>query len=74
MKMKIFFALTLVSLILTSLGCFESPTGSTCREDEPCWDCRTMGNQICGPNETSFEFSDDDVPMPYFEKDLIQKI
>ena len=20
-----------------------------CQEDEPCWDCRTMGNQICGP-------------------------
>jgi hypothetical protein len=20
-----------------------------CEEDEPCWDCRTMGNRICGP-------------------------
>lgn len=20
-----------------------------CQEDEPCWDCRTMGNRICGP-------------------------
>lgn len=19
-----------------------------CMEDEPCWDCRTMGNRICG--------------------------
>lgn len=21
-----------------------------CEEDEPCWDCRTMGNKICGPD------------------------
>lgn len=20
-----------------------------CEEDEPCWDCATMGNRICGP-------------------------
>lgn len=23
--------------------------GRVCYEDEPCWDCRTMGNLICGP-------------------------
>lgn len=22
-----------------------------CQEDEPCWDCRTMGNGICGPTK-----------------------
>lgn len=22
-----------------------------CQEDEPCWDCQTMGNRICGPNQ-----------------------
>lgn len=21
----------------------------TCMEDEPCWNCKTMGNGICGP-------------------------
>lgn len=21
----------------------------TCQEDQPCWDCTTMGNLICGP-------------------------
>jgi hypothetical protein len=20
-----------------------------CHEDEPCWDCSTMGNRTCGP-------------------------
>lgn len=20
-----------------------------CEEDEDCWDCKTMGNQVCGP-------------------------
>ena len=22
---------------------------AVCQEDEPCWDCETMGNRICGP-------------------------
>jgi len=22
-----------------------------CNEDEPCWDCETMGNRICGPQQ-----------------------
>lgn len=32
----------------------ELPAGWTwgapepCHEDQPCWDCRTMGNRICG--------------------------
>lgn len=25
----------------------------TCQEDEPCWDCTTMGNRICGPTTTT---------------------
>lgn len=25
-----------------------TPTPSPCQEDDPCWDCATMGNQICG--------------------------
>lgn len=25
--------------------------GATCLEDEPCWDCNTMGNRICGKGE-----------------------
>lgn len=23
--------------------------GAPCQEDEPCWDCHTMGNRVCGP-------------------------
>ncbi len=22
---------------------------TSCQEDMPCWDCKTMGNRICGP-------------------------
>lgn len=25
----------------------EAP--ALCQEDEPCWDCETMGNKVCGP-------------------------
>lgn len=29
----------------------ELPLHTTeCQEDEPCWDCHTMGNKICGPD------------------------
>lgn len=24
-------------------------TAVTCEESEPCWDCSTMGNRVCGP-------------------------
>ena len=24
---------------------------AACQEDDPCWDCSTMGNGICGPVE-----------------------
>ena len=27
----------------------EPPVMAVCQEDEPCWDCETMGNGICGP-------------------------
>ena len=31
-----------------------------CFEDEPCWDCTTMGNRICGvtPSELEAELSE----------------
>lgn len=25
-----------------------TPTTQTCMEDQPCWDCESMGNHICG--------------------------
>jgi hypothetical protein len=25
------------------------PAVTRCAEDDPCWDCATMGNRICGP-------------------------
>jgi hypothetical protein len=25
------------------------PSEAPCVEDDPCWDCETMGNLICGP-------------------------
>ncbi len=26
-----------------------SAASERCEEDQPCWDCETMGNQVCGP-------------------------
>lgn len=26
----------------------ERRAQEACQEDEPCWDCETMGNRICG--------------------------
>jgi hypothetical protein len=28
-------------------------TSSQCEEDQPCWDCATMGNMICGAGQSS---------------------
>ena len=30
----------------------EPETRPSCYEDEPCWDCETMGNMVCGPTTT----------------------
>ena len=27
----------------------QPTTGVVCYEDQPCWDCTSMGNRICGP-------------------------
>jgi len=29
--------------------CAKAKPAPECMEDQPCWDCRTMGNKICGP-------------------------
>lgn len=47
-------AVTLVLLAINSRldkdRIFNGPTSQTrCQEDDPCWDCSTMGNHICGP-------------------------
>jgi hypothetical protein len=47
---------SLASACLLGLAC-QGPEPATtetpvqpapCQEDMPCWDCRTMGNKICG--------------------------
>lgn len=59
-KIAILISLTLATL--ASAACtpqeiarfrahIESPAPtSDCQEDEPCWDCPTMGNLTCGPD------------------------
>ena len=29
----------------------EAKPAKECQEDEPCWDCHTMGNKVCGPDQ-----------------------
>jgi hypothetical protein len=33
----------------------EAPNHVRCEEDMPCWDCKTMGNLICGPVQAPVE-------------------
>lgn len=37
--------IALLMILLSMFLPFHSPS---CAEDDPCWDCHTMGNQICG--------------------------
>jgi hypothetical protein len=34
--------------VTTTVTWTPTPAGQ-CQEDDPCWDCHTMGNHICGP-------------------------
>lgn len=41
----------LIALLMALQALMAGPPSPTdrCWEDEPCWDCHTMGNRICGP-------------------------
>lgn len=36
--------------IVPALAIDVPTTSVPCQEDQPCWDCATMGNRICGPS------------------------
>jgi hypothetical protein len=42
-------ALLLVPLIGNAIDHEQRTHAPTCQEDMSCWDCRTMGNHLCGP-------------------------
>lgn len=50
-------ATVVVMLFITAFGVFIAkalsdelvpPSSMACMEDQPCWDCSSMGNLICG--------------------------
>lgn len=55
MNRTIALRISAAALALTCLaGCSTDGRTSvtapaTCQEDDPCWDCRALGNRICGP-------------------------
>jgi len=49
MKKSLAAAGITLALILTGCGAGESPKqADRIEEDDPRWDCRTMGNRVCG--------------------------
>lgn len=61
-KGMVVFAMLLLALLATAAWAgfatahlawdgngYSDWTQPACQEDEPCWDCTTMGNRICGP-------------------------
>ena len=50
LSLRILIGILLSSAVILS---FASPSWRTpwnCQEDQGCWVCQTMGNQICGPD------------------------
>ncbi len=45
---------TTVPTTTTTVFPSTTTTTSPCQEDEPCWECGTMGNLICGPTTTVY--------------------
>lgn len=48
------FSLAAVSWFGLVAASLDTPADArpvkSCQEDDPCWNCHTMGNQICGPH------------------------
>lgn len=38
---------------------------STCEENQPCWDCRTMGNPLCGSDYATWDEPNAAMPSGY---------
>jgi hypothetical protein len=39
-----------IALLLALVALFGAhPVPTHCAEDDPCWNCHTMGNHRCGP-------------------------
>lgn len=36
------------TLVLTGCSTTSQQQVDRCEEDQPCWDCETMGNKVCG--------------------------
>lgn len=48
------------------------PDVQTCFEDEPCWDCETMGNKICGPvTQPPDDHNTHDDPPPHSHDEMV---
>ncbi|KKM07943.1 hypothetical protein LCGC14_1728860 [marine sediment metagenome] len=45
---------TTVPTTTTTVFPSTTTTTSPCQEDEPCWECETMGNLTCGPTTTVY--------------------
>ena len=48
-------AILTLALLLTASGCPQEPTKqptTSCHEEDPCWNCKTMGNRRCSSGET----------------------
>lgn len=43
-----------MSVLLSIIAALVLAFGGTIDEDSPLWDCRTMGNQQCGPGATVY--------------------
>lgn len=45
-----------VFAVVLLAGCDKATGGrpapvAACEEDQPCWDCHSMGNKVCGPED-----------------------
>ena len=58
--------LLVAALLVGGCSVTAPDTASTrCEEDQPCWDCETMGNRICGPTTTFSEMLTETLPGPF---------
>jgi hypothetical protein len=55
-RLRILFGILASLLVLVGADAYshthQSRAPVTCQEDEPCWNCATMGNRVCGVDST----------------------
>lgn len=66
-------AFIIAATLLAAAYTHTSKASTVCAEDDPCWNCATMGNKLCGPTPSELLACKVAIELGYYTNDLHQQ-